>query len=66
MLALRGAYVVIGARNLEAANQVKQQILNQNGSARVTVLKLDLCSFKSVGEFVHRFEALNLPLHILM
>ncbi|KAK9169890.1 hypothetical protein Syun_002030 [Stephania yunnanensis] len=66
VLALRGAHVVIGARNLEDANKGKQHIMNENGAARVTVLKLDLCSIKSIEEFAKSFNALDLPLNILI
>lgn len=66
VLALRGAHVIIAARNLEAANNVKQLILKDNGAARVDVLKLDLCSLKSVREFSDCFLAMDRPLNILM
>ena len=66
VLALRGAHVIIAARNLEAANSAKQLILNENGAARVDVLKLDLCSLKSVREFADSFLAMDLPLNILL
>ncbi|XXG80956.1 hypothetical protein AAC387_Pa09g1703 [Persea americana] len=66
VLALRGAYVIIAARNLEAANNVKQLILKDNGAARVDVLKLDLCSLKSVREFSDSFLAMDRPLNILI
>ncbi|XP_068634775.1 short-chain dehydrogenase TIC 32 B, chloroplastic-like [Aristolochia californica] len=66
VLALRGARVIIGARNIDAANEVKQQILNENGAAQVDALKLDLCSLKSVRAFADNFNALNAPLNILI
>lgn len=66
VLALRGAHVVIGARNVEAANQVKKKIVKEYASARITVLKLDLSSLNSVENFVDEFNALGLPLNILM
>ncbi|XP_042512024.1 short-chain dehydrogenase TIC 32 B, chloroplastic-like [Macadamia integrifolia] len=66
VLALRGAHVVIGARNMEAANEAKQLILKDNKSARVDVLKLDLCSMKSVRAFANDFNALQVPLNILI
>eukprot|EP00268_Persea_americana_P008661 TRINITY_DN13385_c0_g1_i7.p1 TRINITY_DN13385_c0_g1~~TRINITY_DN13385_c0_g1_i7.p1 ORF type:complete len:324 (-),score=49.24 TRINITY_DN13385_c0_g1_i7:204-1175(-) len=66
VLALRGAHVIIAARNLEAANSAKQLILNENRAARVDVLKLDLCSLKSVREFADSFLAMDLPLNILL
>lgn len=66
VLALRGAHVIIGARNMEAGNEAKQLILNAHKRARVEILKLDLCSFASIREFVQNFNALDLPLNILM
>ncbi|KAL0375192.1 UNVERIFIED_CONTAM: Short-chain dehydrogenase B, chloroplastic [Sesamum radiatum] len=66
VLALRNAHVVIAARNVEAANEVKQIILKDNKNARVDVLKLDLSSLKSVKAFADAFIALNLPLNILI
>ncbi|KAM4089748.1 hypothetical protein ACJW30_09G006800 [Castanea mollissima] len=66
VLALRKAHVIIAARNMEAANAAKQLILKDNETARVDVLKLDLCSMKSVRAFVDDFNALNVPLNILI
>ncbi|KAL5710958.1 NADP-retinol dehydrogenase [Ranunculus cassubicifolius] len=66
VLALRGAHVVIGARNMKGANDAKEIILKENPNARIDVLKLDLCSMKSVEEFVENFNALDLPLNILI
>lgn len=66
VLALRNAHVIIGARNMESAKEAKQVILRENESARVDILKLDLCSMNSVRTFVNNFIALALPLNILM
>lgn len=66
VLALRKAHVIIAARNMEAANEAKQRILDENRTARVDILKLDLSSLKSVKAFADNFLALNLPLNILM
>ncbi|CAL2267992.1 unnamed protein product [Prunus armeniaca] len=66
VLALRKAHVIIAARNIEAAKEAKQLILKDNRSARVDVLTLDLCSIKSVGAFVDSFNALGLPLNLLI
>ena len=51
---------------MEAANAAKKLILKENETARVDVLKLDLCSIKSVRAFVDNFNALDVPLNILM
>ncbi|KAJ6820166.1 short-chain dehydrogenase TIC 32, chloroplastic [Iris pallida] len=66
VLALRGAYVIIAARNMDAANNAKQLILQSNPAGRVDVLKLDLCSFKSIRTFVDNFNSMDLPLNILI
>ncbi|XP_030968596.1 short-chain dehydrogenase TIC 32, chloroplastic-like isoform X1 [Quercus lobata] len=66
VLALRKAHVIIAARNMEAANAAKQLILKDNETARVDVLKLDLSSMKSVRAFVDDFNALDVPLNILI
>ncbi|KAK8563684.1 hypothetical protein V6N13_006084 [Hibiscus sabdariffa] len=66
VLALRGVHVIIGARNLEAANEAKRTILADIDTARVDVLELDLCSVKSIRAFSDNFIALNLPLNILI
>ncbi|XP_031485147.1 short-chain dehydrogenase TIC 32 B, chloroplastic-like [Nymphaea colorata] len=66
VLALRGAHVIIAARNLEAANATKEKIEGEEPSARVDVGKLDLNSLKSVRAFADNFLARNLPLNILI
>ncbi|KAI3984430.1 hypothetical protein MKX01_011384 [Papaver californicum] len=66
VLALRGVHVIIGAGNLKAANEAKETILKDNGTTRIDVLKLDLCSIKSVNAFVKKFNALDVPLNILI
>lgn len=66
VLALRKAHVIIAARNMEAANEAKQLVLKEDENARVDVLKLDLSSIKSIREFADNFNALDLPLNILI
>lgn len=66
VLALRGARVIIAARNIEAAKEAKKAILDQCETAKVDTLKLDLCSMKSIVSFAKSFNDLDLPLNILM
>ncbi|KAM7531833.1 hypothetical protein LguiB_035243 [Lonicera macranthoides] len=66
VLALRKAHVIIAARNMDSANEAKQLILKENQTARIDVLKLDLCSIKSIKAFADHFKSLNLPLNILI
>ncbi|KAM7263015.1 hypothetical protein ACFE04_000698 [Oxalis oulophora] len=66
VLALRNAHVIIAARNMDAANRAKQMIVGEYKAARVDVLKLDLCSLKSIRSFADNFLSLNLPLNVLI
>ncbi|XP_044947338.1 short-chain dehydrogenase TIC 32 B, chloroplastic-like [Hordeum vulgare subsp. vulgare] len=66
VFALRGANVIIAARNTEAASEAKKSITEANPTARVDVLKLDLSSLKSVRAFAEQFNSMNLPLNILI
>uniref|UniRef100_A0A2N9F6B9 Uncharacterized protein n=1 Tax=Fagus sylvatica TaxID=28930 RepID=A0A2N9F6B9_FAGSY len=51
---------------MEAANAAKKLILKENETVRVDVLKLNLCSIKYVRAFVDNFNALDVPLNILI
>ncbi|GKV05790.1 hypothetical protein SLEP1_g17757 [Rubroshorea leprosula] len=66
VLALRKVHVIIAARNLKAASEAKQFILEKDETARVDVLELDLSSIKSINAFAESFNALNIPLNILI
>ncbi|KAG5126074.1 hypothetical protein JHK82_026909 [Glycine max] len=66
VLAIRKVHVIIAARNMESAKEAKQLILQEDESACVDIMKLDLCSLKSVRTFVDNFIALGLPLNILI
>ncbi|KAB2013673.1 hypothetical protein ES319_D09G171700v1 [Gossypium barbadense] len=66
VLALRGVHVIIGARNMKAANEAKNKIVRENPRARIDVLELDLCSTNSIRSFADNFIALHLPLNILI
>ncbi|KAK7284212.1 hypothetical protein RJT34_18954 [Clitoria ternatea] len=66
VLALRKAHVIIAGRNTVSAKKAKQEILEENESARVDIMSLDLCSVNSVTSFVDNFIALGLPLNILI
>ncbi|CAH9114048.1 unnamed protein product [Cuscuta europaea] len=67
VLALRKAHVIIAARNTEGAvAAAREVILRENPEARVDVMKLDLSSLKSVKAFAEEFNALSLPLNILI
>uniref|UniRef100_A0ACD5VIE4 Uncharacterized protein n=1 Tax=Avena sativa TaxID=4498 RepID=A0ACD5VIE4_AVESA len=66
VFALRGAHVIIAARNMEAASEARKHIMEANPTSRVDVLKLDLSSLKSVRAFVDQFNSMSLPLNILI
>lgn len=66
VLGMRGAHVIIAARNTKAASESKEMILKMNPNARIDYLQLDLSSTKSVRSFVQQFLALNIPLNILI
>ncbi|KAF3335703.1 short-chain dehydrogenase TIC 32 [Carex littledalei] len=66
VLALRGAHVVMGVRNVSAGATVKNEILKEIPNAQIDVLELDLTSMASVRKFASDFKAMNLPLNILI
>lgn len=66
MLAKRGVRVVIPARDLIRAAQVKEGIQRETPDAEVIILEIDLSSLISVRRFCSEFLALGLPLNILM
>ncbi|KAF8651896.1 hypothetical protein HU200_063094 [Digitaria exilis] len=66
VLALRGVHVVMAMRNPSAGGHVKEEIERQVPTAKIDIMELDLSSMKSVRRFANNFEALNLPLNILV
>ncbi|RLM93796.1 short-chain dehydrogenase TIC 32, chloroplastic-like [Panicum miliaceum] len=66
VFALRGAHVIIAARNTEAASEARKTIMENNPAARIDVLKLDLSSLKYVRAFADQFNSMKLPLNILI
>lgn len=66
VFALRGAHVIIAARNMDAANDAKKLILESNPNSNVDAMKLDLSSLKSVKAFADNFIATGHPLNILI
>ncbi|KAJ4773978.1 NAD(P)-binding Rossmann-fold superfamily protein [Rhynchospora pubera] len=66
VLALRGVHVVMGVRNLSAGERVKELIMKEAPNAKIDVLALDLSSLSSVRNFAYNFNALDLPLNILI
>lgn len=66
VLASRGARLVLPARSLKAAEEIKTRIVSEFPNSTVVVMPLDLSSLDSVRRFVSDFLALDLPLHLLM
>ncbi|XP_047080510.1 short-chain dehydrogenase TIC 32, chloroplastic-like [Lolium rigidum] len=66
VLAARGAHVVMAARNVAAADSVRQAVLAATPAATLDVMELDLSSMASVRKFAADFNAKGLPLNILV
>jgi NAD(P)-dependent dehydrogenase (short-subunit alcohol dehydrogenase family) len=66
VLAKRGARVVMPARSVKAAEDMRARIRAECPGADVLVMPLDLSSLASVRAFAERFLDLGLPLHLLM
>ncbi|KAL2892740.1 Short-chain dehydrogenase TIC 32 chloroplastic [Bienertia sinuspersici] len=66
VLALRGVHVVMGVRNMAAAEDVKQAIARDIPSARIDAMELDLSSMASVRKFASQFNSSGLPLNLLI
>ena len=50
-LYLEGHYLILGNRNIEKANKVKQQLLDLKPGGNIDLLQIDLSSFSSIKEF---------------
>uniref|UniRef100_A0A7N0V2E6 Short-chain dehydrogenase TIC 32, chloroplastic n=1 Tax=Kalanchoe fedtschenkoi TaxID=63787 RepID=A0A7N0V2E6_KALFE len=66
VLALRGAHVVIGVRNMAAGKETKEAIVKQIPAAKVDAMELDLSSMESVRKFASQFNQTGLPLNLLI
>ncbi|KAL8465547.1 hypothetical protein ACS0TY_034873 [Phlomoides rotata] len=66
VLGKRGVRVVIPARDLKKAEEVKENIEKENPEAEIIILEIDLSSFGSIQRFCSEFLSLGLPLHILI
>ncbi|XP_043715661.1 short-chain dehydrogenase TIC 32 A, chloroplastic-like [Telopea speciosissima] len=66
ILAKRGARLVLPARSPKAAEETKARIVTEFPDSDIIVMALDLSSLSSVRTFVSEFEALNLPLNLLI
>ncbi|XP_076887502.1 short-chain dehydrogenase TIC 32, chloroplastic-like [Bidens hawaiensis] len=66
VLCLRGVHVVMGARNVEAAEKCKEEIKKEIPSATIDILKIDVSSLESVTNFANEYISKGLPLNILL
>ncbi|RWR94062.1 short-chain dehydrogenase TIC 32, chloroplastic [Cinnamomum micranthum f. kanehirae] len=66
VLAKRGLRIVIPARDLKKAAEVKERIQKESPKSEIIVMDLDLSSFASVKRFCSAFLSLGLPLNILI
>lgn len=66
VLALRGAHVVMGVRNMAAGKEVKESIMKEIPSAKVDALELDLSSMASVRKFASDYNRSGRPLNLLI
>ncbi|KAF8390469.1 hypothetical protein HHK36_024995 [Tetracentron sinense] len=66
VLAKRGVRLVIPARDLKRAAEVKEMIQKETPQAEIILLEIDLSSFASIKRFCSEFLSLGLPLNILI
>ncbi|KAG8638794.1 hypothetical protein MANES_14G062800v8 [Manihot esculenta] len=66
VLAKRGVRLVIPARDLKKAAEVKETIQKETPKAEIMIFETDLSCFASVKRFSSDFLALGLPLNILI
>ncbi|CAI9754641.1 unnamed protein product [Fraxinus pennsylvanica] len=66
VLANHGVRVIIPARDLIKAAEVKECIQKESPAAEIILLEMDLSSFASIQKFCSDFLSLGLPLHILI
>ena len=58
--------MIITARDVTMGEQVVADIKTTSGNENVEVMQLDLSSLQTVREFIERFRARHLPIHILI
>ncbi|KAL8140822.1 hypothetical protein V2J09_006843 [Rumex salicifolius] len=66
VLAKRGIRIILAARNMNKAEQVKELILKETPNADIMLMEIDLSSFASISRFCSHFLSLGLPLNILI
>lgn len=66
VLAKKGVRIVIPARDLRRAAELKEEIQKESPQAEIVLLEVDLSSLTSVKRFCTEFLSLGLSLNILM
>lgn len=66
VLAKRGARLVLPARSMKAAEEVKARIVSEIPDSEIIVMSLDLSSLGSVRKFASEFVSLGFPLNLLI
>ncbi|KAK4792740.1 hypothetical protein SAY86_023175 [Trapa natans] len=66
VLALRGAHVIMGVRNMAAGRDIREAITKEIPTAKVDAMELDLSSLASVRKFASDFILTGFPLNILI
>jgi len=66
ILALRGAHVILAARNAIKGDEAVNEILSEDPSANVETQPLDLADLSSIREFASSFKERGIPLHTLI
>jgi len=65
-LAKRGARIIMACRNLDKANEARDEIVSETGNQNLVVMKLDLSSLQSVRDFAKEFLAKESRLDVLI
>ncbi|XP_053619608.1 retinol dehydrogenase 14 [Plodia interpunctella] len=65
-LARRGARVIMACRNLEAAEKLKEQIIDATRNTEIVAKKLDLASFASIRAFAEDINKTEKKLDVLI
>ncbi|GER53182.1 NAD(P)-binding Rossmann-fold superfamily protein [Striga asiatica] len=66
VLAKNGLRIIIPARDLKKADDLKKSIQKECPKAEIIALEMDLSSLASIQRFSSEFSSLGLPLHILI
>ncbi|NP_001279490.1 dehydrogenase/reductase SDR family member on chromosome X [Callorhinchus milii] len=61
-----GMRVIIAVNDERSGQESVKRIVQETGNQKVEYMGLDLASLRSVRQFVQRFKAKNLPLHVLV